>query len=226
MWRFVDCHFVPLAGGAFVAVEAHLALPPPISSSRRRRHHDDTLMAATDALAASASAVPSAPTHTSTLLGVTYACHLDQPDSDLWFSSSHASTSQTDTSACSGNSLSDRYAECLWLGEHHTGLGHFLDCIDRLHLSHELDDIVLGLCQLIKSRSAIALRHRAVADTLLKASESTDDALELEGLSKYEVDLGRRAVERAVPRSKPREAADAELGSLRERWTSSMESRE
>ncbi|KAI3488854.1 hypothetical protein L1887_47053 [Cichorium endivia] len=177
-------------------------------------------MAATDALAASTSAVPSAPTHTSTLLGVTYACHLDQPDSDLWFSSSHASTSQTDTSACSGNSLSERYAECLWLGEHHTGLGHFLDCIDRLHLSHELDDIVLGLCQLIKSRSAIALRHRAVADTLLKASESTDGALELEGLSKYEVDLGRRAVERVVPRSKPREAADAELGSLRERWTS------
>ncbi|CDW97556.1 hypothetical protein [Sporisorium scitamineum] len=161
-------------------------------------------------------------------LCVRYACHLEQPEGASWFGSNgKLASTPTYQAVRSGpdahQSLVDRYAETLWLGEHHTGLAHFLNCIDRLKSSHDLDDILLGLCQLIKSNSAITQRHRALAQKLLPDTNSFDDlpATAIRELSDYEVMLAQRVVGTATLGLRT-----TGLDSLRERWISSMESRE
>ena len=159
-------------------------------------------------------------------LSIRHACHLDQTEAALWFSGVDntalgSQTHQCDTDA--QQSLETSYAEALWLGEHHTGLAHFLNCIDRLKVSHDLDDILLGLCQLIKSNSTIARRHRILARKLTSDSDNFDDLqeAELRNVSEYEVILAQRVVEVAAAGTRP-----TDMEALRERWISSMESRE
>ncbi len=167
----------------------------------------------------------------STSLHTTYACHLDQLDGAPWFNS-HDKTSTTsctngnDDGTCS--SIADQYAEALWLGEFHTSLSHFLECVDRLKSSHDFEAILLGLCHLIKSISAISKRHQAAASKIQLSPEDQTEVrkLDTEELSQYESLLVRRAVEKAGSTSESAQAASMDLDSLRERWASSMESRE
>ncbi|SJX64863.1 uncharacterized protein SRS1_15292 [Sporisorium reilianum f. sp. reilianum] len=169
-------------------------------------------------------ALPSAP------LTIRYACHLEQPEGDSWFVNPDK-TASASASSCQAEgygtgphqSLADRYAETLWLGEHHTGLAHFLNCIDRLKLSHDLDDMLLGLCQLIKSNGAISRRHRALTQKVLPDPDNRDDltATAMHELSEYEITLAQRVVGTAASGLR-----STGLESLRERWIASMESRE
>lgn len=164
-------------------------------------------------------------------LPIKYACCLEQPDGASWFGhyDKSSSPSTTDSDSLEANSsLADRYAESLWLGEFHTGLSHFLKCIDRLRQSHELEDILLGLCHLVKSNNAISRRHKAAATALNPGHISLNDASKLreDGLPEYEVTLVQRAAETAGSSSKSSQLTSIETDLLRKRWNSSMESRE
>lgn len=163
-------------------------------------------------------------------LPIRHACHLEQPDGASWFGSDDkTSTPQSHQHALRAHgSLTARYAEALWLGEFHTGLNHFLNCIDRLTLSHSLEDVLLILCQLIKPNSAISRRHQAAARSLnlvhTGAHDTTDADLQI--LTQYELMLVQRALQNTSSGHRLSQAAGSEAESLRERWSSSTESRE
>lgn len=169
--------------------------------------------------------VPDAP------LTIKLACRLQQPDGASWFGTNDKAPLPDPclpVEAAIEGSLADRYAETLWLGELHTGLSHFLNCIDRLRLTHELEEILLGLCQLIRSNSAISRRHQAAARGLLRQSASDWDDLfmGMQDVSEYERGLVQRAIDTAESGLKSSQFAGNDADPLRERWTSSMESRE
>ena len=164
-------------------------------------------------------------------LFVKRACHLEQPDGNSWFGThinpSIDSRDQGKRIYAQGT-LADRYAEALWLGELHTGLGYLLDCIERLTQSQELQDVLLGLCHLIRSNSAIARRHRAVGKKLALTSEELKDtaASEWQDLTEYERILAQRTIGKDSPNKHTTQASSIESSAVRERWTSAMESRE
>lgn len=159
-------------------------------------------------------------------LQINHACFVEQPDGASWFGS-HDSTEPKGQSSRHSNaahdSLAELYAETLWLGEHHTGLAHFLKCIDRLRSSHDSEDVLLGLCQLIRSNNGISRRHQALVAKLLPATGTfaSECTKGLHDASEYEVLLAQRAMVAAGSDTK---STDAD--SLRERWVSSMQSRE
>ncbi|EST09366.1 DNA replication regulator Sld3 [Kalmanozyma brasiliensis GHG001] len=165
-------------------------------------------------------------TVTSRPLRIQHACHLEQPDAASWFGSQDSiqPSGQSDQHSIPvDESLADRYVETLWLGEHHSGLAHFLNCIDRLRSSHDVEDVLLGLCHLIRSNSAISRRHQVMATKLLPAANpgaqcSSEDTLDA---SEYEMLLAQRAVEAAGSN-----ITSTEADSMHKRWISSMESRE
>ncbi|SYW80793.1 uncharacterized protein UBRO2_04007 [Ustilago bromivora] len=164
-------------------------------------------------------------------LFVKRACHLEQPDGNSWFGThinpSIDSRDQGKRMHAQGT-LADRYAEALWLGELHTGLGYLLDCIERLTQSQELQDVLLGLCHLIRSNSAISRRHRAVGKKLALTSEELKDtaASEWQDLTEYERILAQRTIGKDSPNKHTTQASSIEPSAVRERWTSAMESRE
>ncbi|SPO30878.1 uncharacterized protein UTRI_05503_B [Ustilago trichophora] len=164
-------------------------------------------------------------------LAIRYACHLEQLEGESWFGINDkpppiAQHRQLDTTA--HDSLADRYTETLWLGEFHTGLSHFLNCIDRLRSSHELEEILLGLCQLIRSNSSISRRHQAASRALLPHCGLTTEQLakEMQDLTEYEKILVQQAVDKAGSGQISSQVANGNADTLRERWVSSMESRE
>lgn len=192
-------------------------------------------MASTVSLSGTAlhyQAGPSRLTHNaSTILLVEHACRFEQPYGNTWFGNStnasthsHSLAPQTDVQG----SLADRYAETLWIGELHTGLSHFLHCVDRLRQSHELEDILLGLCQLIRSNSAVARRHKTVGRKLASAAEESKGILatDWQDLSEYEKMLARRTVDKDSPKNHTNQTSDSDASAVQERWTSAMESRE
>lgn len=164
-------------------------------------------------------------------LTIKYACHLEQLEGESWFSTHDktppiAQPHRHDTTA--HDSLADRYTEALWLGEFHTGLSHFLNCIDRLRSSHELEEILLGLCQLIRSNSSISRRHQAAARALLPHPGPTTEHLakKMQDLIEYEKILVQQAIDKAGSGQISGQVIVSNVDSLRERWVSSMESRE
>lgn len=159
----------------------------------------------------------------STTLYIKYACHLDQSDGASWFGIPALPPSPYHDKLAPNSSLADSYAESLWLGEFHTGLSQFLHGIDRLRSSYELEDVLLGLCQLVKSNSAISRRHQAAGHKLQSTTRSKINVSETTlDMSEYESTLVQRAIDKATSSQMTGTDADA----LRERWTSSMESRE
>ncbi|CCF50972.1 hypothetical protein NDA14_002765 [Ustilago hordei] len=169
-------------------------------------------------------------TGSKTLL-VKRACHLEQPDGNSWFGTHiNPSIDSRDEGKRihAQGTLADRYAEALWLGELHTGLGYLLDCIQRLTQSQELQDVLLGLCHLIRSNSAIARRHRAVGKKLALTSEELKDtaASEWQDLTEYERILAQRTISKDSSNKDMTRASSIEPSTVRERWISAMESRE
>lgn len=207
--------------------------PPCLSATSTTRtalpatHLMVALVSASDANALRCEADPSRPmTTASEPLVVQHECFLDQPEGASWFSSQDktapmARSSQSGTAA--QHMLVDRYAETLWLGEHHTGLAHFLNCIDRLKSSLEPEHVLLGLCQLVKSNSAISRRHQELARKLLPLPDETvvKQTSLASIVSDYEIILAQRALDVSASGLRPTDAS-----SFRDRWISSMESRE
>lgn len=163
-------------------------------------------------------------TTASMTLYIDHACYLDQPEATSWFSNhdkttpdaqshQHESTAQQTLESC--------YVETLWLGEHHTGLAHFLNCIDRLRSSHNLEDVLLGLCQLIRSNSTISQRHQAIASKLFPGPNESSATPAMHTPAEYELKLAERTTKVVASA-----ATSGETDMLRDRLVSSMESRE
>nr|CDI55272.1 hypothetical protein BN887_04959 [Melanopsichium pennsylvanicum 4] len=164
-------------------------------------------------------------------LHITHACRIEQQEGAFWFNTPDTTTPSDQLShddAEESGLLSACYAECLWLGEFHTGLSHFLDCIDRLKLSYKPEDILTGLCLLVKSNSAISRRHRATACELPHVDRRDTDTHDM-GVpyaSEYEKKLIQFAIQKIDTGNASSQLASGEANSLRDRWISSMESRE
>ncbi|GAC98012.1 hypothetical protein PHSY_005600 [Pseudozyma hubeiensis SY62] len=168
---------------------------------------------------------PSRPATTATsTLYIDHACYLEQPEATSWFSN-HDKTIPDDQShqheSNSQQTLESCYVETLWLGEHHTGLAHFLNCIDRLRSSHDLEDVLLGLCQLTRSNSAISRRHKVIASKLFPGLNQSSATFGEHTPTEYELMLAQRTT-KAVASA----ATSGETDLLRDRLVSSMESRE